>query len=241
MTAPGLFFIILLANAYVFSIRKYTQRFRLRFLFVSLILTYLATTSLITKPILHKVEGSCSFDMQKIKDLDAIAVLTAGTEKGFEADQFSKTPNITMKRLVTCAAIHNESKKPIIILGGITKKNEPAESITSFKVLVAMGVPSKKIITDEKSINTYESIQELESIMSSHGFKSVAVVSSASHMPRIKMLLAEKKINAVLVPTACTASSEINYEDLIPSIKNMEINLTLLYEILGNIKYAIFY
>ena len=31
------------------------------------------------------------------------------------------------------------------------------------------------------------------------------------------------------------------YEDLIPSIKNMEINLTLLYEILGNIKYAIFY
>lgn len=179
--------------------------------------------------------------MQKMKVLDSIVVLTAGTEKGFEADQFSKTANITMKRLVASAAIYNETKKPIIILGGVTKKNEPAESVTSSKVLMAMGVPPQKIITEEKSTNTHESIQELEKIMSAHGFNNAVVVSSASHLPRIQMLLIEKKIKAILVPTACIAPSGIDYEDLVPSIKNMEINLTLLYEILGNIKYAIFY
>ena len=214
LTAPGLFFIILAANAYIFIIPRFTRRFKLRFLLASLILTYLATTSLITKPILHKIEGDCSFDMQKLKMLDSIAVLTAGTEKGFEADQFSKTADITMKRIVASAAIYNETKRPIIILGGITKNNEPAESVTSSKVLTAMGVPAEKIITDEKSINTYESILELERIMNSRGFKNAAVVSSASHIPRIKALLTKKKINVILVPTACTASSEMNMRTL---------------------------
>ncbi len=241
LTAPGLFFIILLANAYVLRSNRFTPRFRRLFLFLSILMTYLATTSIVTKPILHKLEGDCSFDMQKVKQVDSIAILTSGTEKGFETDQLSKTPHITMKRLVAGAAIYNEVKRPIMILGGITKRNEPAESVTSSKVLVAMGIPEKNIFTDKKSLNTYENILELGNIMKEHGFKKVAVISSASHMPRIKMLLAKEKINAVLVPTACTVSYGINNEDLIPSIKNMEINMTLLYEILGNIKYAVLY
>jgi len=241
LTAPGLFFIILFANAIVFTLKKFSQKFRLRFLLASLILTYLATTSIITKPILHKIEGNCSFDVKALSKIDAIAVLTAGTEKNFENDQISKTADTTMKRLVAGAAIYNEINRPIIILGGKTKRGEPAESVTSAKVLIAMGIPGKNIITEKNSLNTYENINELEKIVGKLGVKNIALVSSASHMPRIKMLLENKKLNITLIPTACNASQKINYEDFVPSIRNMGINLTLLYELLGNMKYAIYY
>jgi len=241
LTAPGLFFIILLANAAVFKLGKFSQRFRLRFLLASLMITYIATTSIITKPILHKIEGNCSFDVKSLDKVDAIAVLTAGTEKDFENDQLSKTASITIKRLIAGAAIYNEIKKPIIILGGKTKANEPAESVTAAKVLVAIGIPASEIITEENSLNTYENINELEKIADKIGVKNFVLVSSASHMPRIKMLLENKKLNVILAPAACNASSRINSEDFVPSIRNMEINLILLYELLGNLKYAIFY
>ena len=239
LTAPGFFFIILGANALVLTSKKFGQKFRIRFLLASLMLTYIATTAVITKPILHKLEGECSFDIKTLDKIDAIAVLTAGTEKDFNNDQISKAAGTTMTRLVTGAAIYNVIKKPIIILGGKTELQEPAESVTSAKVLAAMGIPAKNIITEENSINTYENINELEKIMSGSKFKNVALVSSASHMPRIKMLLKDKKLNITLIPTACNASSKINYENAVPSIRNMEINLALLYEVLGNIKYSV--
>jgi len=241
LTAPGLFFIILFVNAFVFTVKKSTQRFKLRFLLISVIITYLITTSIATKPILHRIEGDCFVDLGRLNKVDAIVVLTGGTEKDFEKDQFSKTANTTMKRIVVAAAIYNEIKKPIIILGGVTKKGEPAESTTASNVLVALGVPTNNIMKDEKSTNTYENIEELEKIAHGSGFREMALVSSASHIPRIRMLLERKRLNVTLVPTACTASSKINFEDFVPSIRNMNINMTLLYELLGNIKYAIYY
>lgn len=239
LTAPGLFFIILFANAVVFKLGKFSQKFKLRFLLASLILTYIATTSVITKPILHKIEGNCSLNIKSLNKIEVIAILTAGTEKSFNDDQLSKVTNITTKRLVTGVAIYNVIKKPIIVLGGKTNSKEPAEAVTSAEVLVAMGIPAKKIITEENSLNTYENIIELQKVADKYGFKDVALVSSASHIPRIKMLLENKKLNVTLVPTACNASNSINSEDFIPSIRNMEINLILLYELLGNIKYMI--
>ena len=230
ITAPGLFFIILFANVFVFSLSKFTHRFKKRFLFFSFLLTYIATTSLITKPILHKLEGDCSFNAGSLRNIDAITVLTAGTDT-----------DTTIRRLVATAAIYTEIKKPIIILGGITKKGMPAESVSAATMLVAMGLPRTEITTENNSINTYENIIELEKIASTKKINNIALVSSASHIPRIKMLLSKTKLNIIIIPSACTASSKFSYEELIPSINNMEINLTLMYEILGNIKYAIFY
>jgi len=241
LTAPGLFFIILFANLAIFTFGNFSQKFKRSFLFASLILTYIATTSIITKPILHKIEGDCSFDIKTLSKIDAIAILTAGTEKNFENDPISKTVGTTTKRLVTGAAIYNATKKPIIILGGNTKSKEPAEAATCAKILLAMGIPVKDIVTEENSINTHENIAELEKIMDKLNIKNIALVSSASHIPRIKMLLKNKKAKVTLVPTACNASNKINSEDFMPSIRNMEINLILLYEVLGNMKYAIYY
>lgn len=239
VTAPGLFFIILLANIIVFNLKKFSQKFKFGFMLVSLLLTYIVTTSIITKPLLHRMEGDCSFDIKTLSKIDAIAIPAAGTEKDFANDPFSKTTGTTTKRLVAGAAIYNVIKKPIIILGGKTNAKEPAESVTSANILIAMGIPSKNIVTEENSINTYENINELEKIANKLGTKNIALVSSASHMPRIKMLLKNKNLNVTLIPTACNASNKVSTEDFIPSIRNMEINFVLLYELLGNVKYAI--
>ena len=241
LTAPGLFFIIFFANVVVFGTKRFSQKFQRRFLLVSLILLYIATTAIITKPVLHKIEGDCSFDIKALNKIEAIAVLTAGTEKNFEHDSVSKSAGTTIKRLITGAAIYNGIKKPIIVLGGKTNTNEPAESITGAEILVSMGVPAKNIVTEENSLNTYENIIELEKIADKLKIKNIALVSSASHIPRIKMLLENKKLNVTLIPTACNASGKINVEDFVPSIRNMEINLVLLYELLGNIKYSLYY
>jgi uncharacterized SAM-binding protein YcdF (DUF218 family) len=185
------------------------------------------------------MEGDCSFDVKGLNKVETIAILTGGIEKNFDNDQVSKTGGTTMKRIVAGAAIYNVIKKPIIILGGKTIPKEPAESVTSANLLIAMGIPPKNIVAEENSMNTYENINELEKIVNKLGIKNIALVSSASHMPRIKMLLKNKKLNVILIPTACNASNKVNSEDLVPSIRNMEINFILLYELLGNIKYAI--
>jgi uncharacterized SAM-binding protein YcdF (DUF218 family) len=239
VTAPGLFFIILLANIIVFNLKKLSQRSKFIFLLASLLLTYIVTTSIITKPLLHRMEGDCSFEIRTLSKIDAIAIPTAGTEKNFESDPFSKATGTTIKRLVAGAAIYNVIKKPIIILGGKMNAKEPAESVTGASILIAMGIPSKNIVTEENSTNTRENINELEKNANKLGIKNIALVSSASHIPRIKGLLKNKELNVTLIPTACNASNKVSSEDFVPSIRNMEINFVLLYELLGNVKYAI--
>jgi len=241
LTAPGLFFIIFFANALVFSTKKFSKKFQHRLFIASTVLLYIVTTSIITKPLLHKIEGDCSFDIKTLSKIEAIVVLTGGTERDFNNDQVSKVSNTTIKRLVTAAAIYNSIKKPVIIMGGKSNSTEPAESLTGAKILTSMGIPVKDIVTEEKSINTYENITELEKVANQLRVKNIALVSSASHMPRIKKLLKDKELKVTFIPTACNASDRMHADDFVPSIKNMELNLILLYELLGNIKYAIYY
>ena len=56
------------------------------------------------------------------------------------------------------------------------------------KFAVKQGIPFNKIITENKSFNTIENISFSKSIIDQHKWKSIILVSSKYHIPRIKMI-----------------------------------------------------
>jgi uncharacterized SAM-binding protein YcdF (DUF218 family) len=63
---------------------------------------------------------------------------------------------------------------------------------------IAMGVPQGSVTVDDKSVNTYEMVKNLEELCRTKLWKSVILVSSPYHMLRLK-LLCEKQLKDVVV------------------------------------------
>ncbi len=128
------------------------------------------------------------------------------------------------------------NQKPFIIVSGsFSQRENQAELIK--KTLEKGGVKEEKILTEDKSKNTYESAKNLKKILKN---KKFILVTSAFHMPRAIFLFKKEKLHPIPAPCDFQTGKKQNFLDFFPSAENLEKIDLFFYEILSWIYWKIF-
>jgi uncharacterized SAM-binding protein YcdF (DUF218 family) len=106
---------------------------------------------------------------------------------------YDKAPDMTgrgipseemMGRIVTAVRLQKRLGIPVIVSSGRAFENREPETGIDARFLVDLGVPSQKIIFEDKSRDTIENARYTKKICDSLGFKNPILVTSAFHMKR---------------------------------------------------------
>ncbi len=241
VSPPGTILLMTIIAVLVSISKRVAPKFKKITIWTCLIFIYFSSTSFITSPILNLIENKKSLKEQACTsyNYEAVAVLSAGLENGRYIDTNSKINSSSFKRTIKGVELALKTKALLIILGGITKKNQVAESNFLGGISTELGIKKDKLIMEQNSRNSIENVMELKKIITQKNIIKVAVVTSASHGLRVEKLLNKQNINHCLALTDYKAKKELILSDLVPSVRNMEINSTLIYEILAIIKYSV--
>jgi len=84
----------------------------------------------------------------------------------------------------------------IIVCGGNNAKVQHTEAYVMKKYLISEGnIPTFSILTENKSLSTEENIINLSKIISGENFKRFSIITSESHIPKVKKMIKKNKLN----------------------------------------------
>lgn len=173
---------------------------------------------------------------------DVIVLLGAGV--------YSGAPDLTgigvpsenaLSRLFTVARLQKYLNIPVIISGGKVFDHNTAEAPILKRFLVDLGIPSDKIVLENKSRDTIENAKYTLEICESLGYKKLILVTSAFHMNRAVQSF--KKVGKNVIPFPANFKTWKNqrygWSDYLPrSFKAVSVGMK---EYLGHLFYQIAY
>ena len=208
--------------------KRIASRARRIIVLVATLTIYLLSTGLVSRPTVYRMEHALK-GPYTCMDTKVIVVLGAGINKGLYDDQLSKAGSTSISRLLKGLSLSANDKSTLIISGfeAPVLNNVIAES--SFRI--------KRVFIDAKSKNTKQNLEEINAIVKKENLKNIAIVTSAIHANRVsKLAKGRLDFKYCIIPTDYKAHKGFLLEDVIPSIKNMELNYIMFYEILSSIK-----
>jgi uncharacterized SAM-binding protein YcdF (DUF218 family) len=140
-------------------------------------------------------------DFAEVSTCDAYVVLGGGINENVpDIDGLGTLSSYALPRVVTAYRLYVRAKKPIIFSGGKIF-NRTAEAEIAKRFLISLGVPSHHIITEAKSIDTYENAQYVKEIADRYQLKKIVLITSAAHMKRSYLLFNKRFKEIVPYPT----------------------------------------
>ncbi len=115
---------------------------------------------------------------------DAIVVLGTPAD-----DDGNPTPEL-LDRMTEGVHEYERGVAPRLIVTGAAAHNRFVEAEVMERVAEAQGVPASVIFPEPQALDTIQNACFSARIMKQHGWHSVEVVSSASHLPRAAMIFA---------------------------------------------------
>jgi len=191
---PGIFIIILLFLS-LWTIRY--KRILAGILFAVAALLYLSSIPLISDAMIRSLEAR--YTPPASVSGDVIIILGGGV--------VHDTPNISgeghlsgtaANRVLTGAGLYHLLKVPIILSGGRGYRGSGFEAQIARNILISLGIPAVKIITEDESRNTFKNVMNIKALIDKHGFQQPVLVTSAFHMGRAVHEF--KKINQPVIP-----------------------------------------
>lgn len=167
---------------------------------------------------------------------DAIVVLGGGISPANPPEQPYPDLNENGDRMWEAARLFRHGVAPRIIVtgGSYTEHGGPvgteAEAMRAF--LVDLGVPSEAILDEPKAQNTIQNIGNVRAMV---GNGSVALVTSAYHMPRALKLAARAGLKVGAFPTDYQAIPSVRlwWDNWMPSIDGLGLSIMAIREIIG--------
>ena len=176
---PG--FIVLLLAVFMVYLFKHKARGRFALTLITLLL-YFASLMPVAQILTHGLEGR--YTQPANVKADVIAVLGGGTVSNVDGNNEGALSAIGMNRLIAGARLQRAMNVPLIISGGARYNDEVDEASVAKQVLLDLGMPEQVIYTDSEALNTKQNAENIISLCRENGWQSVAVVTSALHMPR---------------------------------------------------------
>jgi uncharacterized SAM-binding protein YcdF (DUF218 family) len=118
------------------------------------------------------------------QSFDAILVL------GTPADSDGNPTPELLDRITEGVREYERGVAPRIVVSGAAAHNRFVEADVMARVAEAQGVPASVILEEPRALDTIQNACYSAHILESHGWRSVEVVSSASHLPRAAMIFA---------------------------------------------------
>lgn len=109
-------------------------------------------------------------------------------------------------RLLTGVALMREQKAPwLLVSGGVVSFTRgdpaPSEAISAARLAVELGVPAKRILLSDTARNTAEEAGALQRIARQRGWRTVLLITSATHLPR-SLATFRRRTDLTIVPVA---------------------------------------
>lgn len=171
---------------------------------------------------------------------DAYVVLGGGINEGVpDIEGRGTLSSSALSRVMTAFRLYMKAKKPIVFSGGKIFNRAPEAEIAR-RFLVSLGVPSHHIITETKSMDTYENAQYAKEIADKYQFKKIVLITSAIHMKR-SYLLFNKQFKEIVPYPADYQISRGSYDLLsfLPNAWNLNLVEIAVKEYLGILFYKL--
>jgi uncharacterized SAM-binding protein YcdF (DUF218 family) len=114
---------------------------------------------------------------------DAILVL------GYPANGDGNPTPTQLARVTEAVREYERGVAPRLILSGADVANRFVEARVMARIAEAQGIPSSAIFVEPQARDTIQNVCYAARIMNAHGWSSMEVVSSPSHLPRAGLIL----------------------------------------------------
>lgn len=225
---PPSFFILLFLIIFSLSKRRFIN---LLALFGALSL-YLLSVEPVKDALYKPLEDK--YPVPQSIDVDALVVLGGGSYNTGILKEDS------MKRLLTGFILHKRHGFPLILSGGASVGSLPEAEVMK-QVLEELGVDKKSIITEVKSKDTFENALYVKEICQRYGFKKIALITSAYHMPRAVKAFKGVGLEVLPYPTDFKQDKKYNLYSLVPRASVLNDSYKALREHLGALAYSMLY
>ena len=194
------------------------------------------TSQLLIKPIEHqftKLELS-TLPLEARNEIKYIWVMGCWHSDDESLPLVAKLGDCSLSRVVQASILWRQLPSVKIVFSGYEgKPNKLSDPEINKQLATAIGVPESSIILQ---IGTKDSHDEIQLMKAQTNGDKFILVSSASHLPRLKFLLEQQKLNPFLSPAEYVSSNgEFSLALFIPSSWALEQSERAIYEILGNI------
>ena len=175
---PGCIVLLLAALTFYLFKRKAAGKFAAALI---TLLLYFASLMPTAQLLTHGLESR--YTQQSAVKADVIAVLGGGAVSGVpDIDGEGALAAAGMNRLAT--GMRLQRMLGVSVSGGQVFKDSGGEAEIAKRVLISMGVKENMVYTDTKALNTRQNAQNIIAASKENGWKRIAVVTSALHMPR---------------------------------------------------------
>jgi uncharacterized SAM-binding protein YcdF (DUF218 family) len=203
-----------------------------------LLLSTGAVSSLLLRPLEHSYPPWPAAGAK----VDAVVVLGSGVRQGApdEAGR-SALDEVGLVRLVEGFTLSQQLGVPIIVSGGSPWREGggETEADTAARVLERLGVPASRVIREGKSRTTWENADEVSRVAADRGFRTLALVTSAWHMPRAMLAFRRAGVRSIPAPTGfLTEGRALMARDFLPGFPSLQASALALREYLGILDYS---
>lgn len=195
----------------------------------------------------HRLARGLESDYPVLSSIDAPkadAIVVLGGTVSNRIPPRKEVQEISGSRLVPAAWLFKAGKAQKIIVSSGTDYSQAdgsrrAESQDMADFLVALGVPSKSIIQESRSRNTYENAKYTAELVKDSAMKSILLVTSAFHMPRsVAMFKKFGVTNVVPFPSDHRITNTgVRAGDFLPEIGALAITTASIKEYVGRLVY----
>ena len=221
---PSVFLFLFLLVGFVLTVRAPSQTIgKVVFLF-ALLLFYLFSITPVADRILRPLEISYLQLQDLAGGAETIVMLLGGQETNvLRASEVIRLSHIPRR----------------IIISGTSSLHEGARRAKQVKqYLVERGIPSEQILLEDTSRNTFESAQNIKTMM---GTKPFFLVTSGYHMPRSMEAFEALGAVPIAAPTDFKQEERYSLLDFFPSAQNLEKTDLAFHEYFGILFYRIMY
>ena len=223
LTFPGLLLLI-----YFFGLVSYGYKKKLKIysscLFIMFIISIPFFGKIFSYPLLGLPKVFISSDL---KDVESAVVLTGGIYKNI-INEWQPSEN-TEKRVLYAKKLLKEKNIPIIISGGITKKNAPSEAEVTKNFYNLVNAEIETI-----SFNTYQSAQNLKNYCERFN-NNLIIITDSFHSLRSYLSFKSQGCNTIIY----NYSYYIDLKDFMPSRYGFSLFNKAIYEYIAILYYLI--
>jgi len=199
---PLTLFLLLAIIAGFLALRK--KRAGAVLLFASIGALWISSTPVFSSSLLSELERRyLPVPIAESPKADAIIVL-GGCVGEIEDPRLEVDLTDASDRVLHGARLYHTGKAPFIIAtGGANDRfgTKTQEALTIRKLLQEWDVPTKAIILETESLNTYQNAVNTKKLLDQRKLKTVLLVTSASHMHRALATFRSAGIHAIPSPT----------------------------------------
>ena len=223
-TVPGLLILL-----YFFGLVSYGYKKKIKIFSSCLFIMFVISLPFFGKIFSYPLHGLPKLLISSdLKDVKSAVVLTGGIYKNI-MNEWQPSKN-TEERILYAKKLLNEKNIPIIISGGLTKKDAPSEAEVTreFYYLVDAAV-------ETESLNTYQSAQNLKNYCRLFN-NNLVIITDIFHSLRSYLSFKSQGCNTILYNYN---SYNIGVKDFVPNLYGFSLFNNAVYEYVAIIYYLV--